>query len=177
MKLYSNNTCVEKMAKIFSRAAVLFALVITLTVPAQARIADDDPMVKITSLPLGLNVNEIMVKLSDDVSRDTGIDKNMITYYWQTFDAIYCPSSKEPAKTNIIFVDLYVPGFMTDKDIAGVMTSLANSIEKHTKIAKEFVFIQTHFPKEGHVYISGKIAKWSDFTSGEKKDTPDRKKK
>jgi len=151
--------------------------VLALSVPVQAEIAPDDPMVRITSLPLGLNVNEIMAKLSDDVSRDTGLNKNMLTYYWQTFDAIYCPSSKNPSKTNIIFVDLYVPGFLTDKDIAGLMISLANSLEKHTGIAKEFVFIQTHFPKEGHVYISGKIAKWSDFTSGEDKDTSTKNKK
>ena len=164
---------VSKMKMLFSLLVVLCVLVIVLAGPVQAEIDAKDPMVKITSLPLGLNVNEIMVKLSDDVSRDTGIAKNMITYYWQTFDAIYCPSSKEPAKTNIIFVDLYAPGFLSDKEVGAVMVSLANSIEKHTKVAKELVFIQAHVAKAEHVYISGKMAEWSDFTSGEKKDAVD----
>jgi len=158
---------------------VMCLFVLVLSMPVQAQIDAKDPMVRITSMPLGLNVNEIMEKLSDDVSKDTGIDKKMITYYWQTFDAIYCPSAKEPAKTNIIFVDLYTPGFMLDKEVGQVMISLANSIEKHTKIAKELVFIQAHVGKAEHVYISGKMAKWSDFIGEKKetKETPDKDKK
>jgi len=162
------------MKKVFSLLMVMCALVLVLSVPVQAQIDPNDPMVRITSLPLGLNVSEIMPKLSDDVSKDTGIAKNMITYYWQTFDAVYCPSAKEPEKAKIIFVDLYAPGFMTDKQVGEVMISLANSIEKHTKIAKELVFIQAHVGKAEHVYISGKMAKWSDFI-GETKETKDAK--
>ncbi len=150
------------------------SLVLVLAGPVNAQIDAKDPMVRITSLPLGLNVNEIMVKLSDDVSKDTGIAKNMITYYWQTFDAVYCPSAKEPEKAKIIFVDLYAPGFMNDKQVGEVMVSLANSIEKHTKISKELVFIQAHVGKAEHVYISGKMAKWSDFI-GETKETKETK--
>jgi hypothetical protein len=163
------------MKKIISFLMVMCALVLIFSVPAaQAQIDAKDPMVRITSLPLGLDVNQIMVKLSDDVSKDTGIAKNMITYYWQTFDAVYCPSAKEPEKAKIIFVDLYAPGFMTDKQVGEVMVSLANSLEKHTKISKELVFIQAHVGKAEHVYISGKMAKWSDFI-GEKKETRETK--
>lgn len=158
------------MKKILSLVAAICFLTLVTSAPALAQLDAMDPMVRITSLPLGLNVSEIMPKLSDDVSKDTGIDKKMITYYWQTFDAVYCPSSKEPDKAKIIFVDLYAPGFMTDKEVGEVMVSLANSIEKHTKISKELVFIQAHVGKAEHVYISGKMAKWSDFI-GEKKET------
>ena len=158
------------MKKLFSVLMVVCLFALITAVPVQAQIDAKDPMVRITSLPLGLNVNEIMIKISDDVSKDTGIDKKMITYYWQTFDAVYCPSSKEPEKAKIIFVDLYAPGFMTDKEIGQVMVSLANVIEKHTKVAKELVFIQAHVGKAEHVYISGKMAVWSDFV-GEKKET------
>ncbi|MEZ7893545.1 MAG: hypothetical protein QMC67_17550 [Candidatus Wallbacteria bacterium] len=154
------------MKKIIYFLVFACAFVLAISGEAFAQIAPDDPMVKITSLPLGLNVNEIMPKISDDVAKATGITKTNITYYWQTFDAVYCPSSKDPAKANIIFVDLYVPCFFTEKEIASMLTSLADSIEKHTKISKEFLFIQTHFPKEGHVYISGKVAKWNTSTSG-----------
>lgn len=148
---------------------MMYVLVIALSLPVQAEIVSDDPMVRITSLPLGLNATEVMTKLSDDVSRDTGLGKNMVTYYWQTFDAVYCPACGGAPKASVIFVDLYVPGFMTDKQIGGLMTSLASSLEKHTGIAKEWVFIQTHFPKEGHVYISGKVAKWDDIKGSDQK--------
>jgi len=157
------------LKKLFSLWMVLCAFVLASGVPVQAGIMGDDPMVRITSLPLGLNVNEIMAKLSDDVSRDTGLNKNMVTYYWQTFDAVYCPGCKGAPKTLLIFVDLYVPGFLTDNQIAGLMTSLAASIEKHTGIAKEWVFIHTHFPKEGHIYISGKVATWDEVKSLDQK--------
>ena len=89
-------------------------------------------MVRITSLPLGLDVNEVMAGLSDDVSRDTGLDKNLMTYYWQTFDAVYCPALKDAVVQHPIFVDMYVPGFLTDEVIAGLMISLASfSTEAH----------------------------------------------
>ena len=149
--------------------AILSVFVLALSFPVQAEIVSNDPMVRITSLPLGINVKEVMAKLSDDVSRDTGLGKNMVTYYWQTFDAMYCPACEGTPKATVIFVDLYVPGFMTDKQIAGVMTSLASSLEKHTGISREWVFIHTHFPKEGHIYISGKVVKWEDVkASGQK---------
>ena len=148
-------------------SAVIGILILFMALPAMAKIAPDDPMVRITSRPLMLNVNEVMTKLSEDVSRDTGIDKKNITYYWQTFDAIYCPSSKDPSGTNVVFVDLYVPGFFTDKDIAGLMTSLADSLVKHTGLDREAVFIQTHFPKDGHVYISGKVVEWNGSKSSQ----------
>ena len=147
-------------------------LVLALNAPVAAGLAEDDPMVKITSLPLGLNANDIMVKLSDDVSRDTGLAKDMITYYWQTFDVMYCPGCKGGPKTLVIFVDLYVPGFLTDKDIAGFMTSLAASLERHTGIPKEWIFIHTHFPKEGHIYIAGKVTTWSEVKSLDRKAPP-----
>jgi hypothetical protein len=150
----------------FSLWMVLCVFLLTLAVPVQAGIAPNDPMVRITSLPLGLSVTEIMAKLSDDVSRDMGLDKKLITYYWQTFDAVYCPSSEGAPETQVIFVDLYVPCYFTDTQIAALMTSLAASLEKHTGIAKDWVFIHTHFPKSGHVFISGNVAKCESNPAG-----------
>lgn len=154
---------------------ILYVFVFALSLPVQAEIVSNDPMVRITSLPLGLNAKEVMAKLSEDVSRDTGLSKNMVTYYWQTFDAVYCPACEGAPKAIVIFVDLYVPGFMTDKQIAVLMTSLASSLEKHTGISREWVFIHTHFPKEGHIYISGKVVKWEDVKALDQK-TPSGKK-
>ena len=134
----------------------IFLLALGLCVKAQ--IVPTDPMVRITSLPLGLDVKDVMAKVSADVSTATGIPQNMVTYFWQTFDAMYCPVVQDEKTDKVIFVDLYVPIFMSDSQIGDVMTQLALALAKHTGIAKEWVFIQTHYPKEGHVFISGKIA-------------------
>ena len=47
--------------------------------------ADKNPMIRITSLQTKLDIPTVLAKVSDDVSRATGLDKNLITYYWQTF--------------------------------------------------------------------------------------------
>ena len=135
-----------------------FFFLVALGVCVKAQIVPADPMVRITSLPLGLDVKDVMAKVSADVSAATGIPQNMVTYFWQTFDAMYCPVVQDEKTDKVIFVDLYVPIFMTDSQIGDVMTQLAVALATHTGIAKEWVFIQTHYPKEGHVFISGKIA-------------------
>jgi hypothetical protein len=159
---------VEKACTAFWKANILFGVVICVMLfasaaPVQAGIVDDDPMIKITSMPLGLDVNKVLAKVSADVAHDTGFKEDMVTYYWQTFDAIYCPGCKGAPKSLVIFVDMYVAGFMTDREIAGFMTSIAASLEKHTGVPKEWVFIHTHLPKEGHIYINGKVATWGDI--------------
>ncbi|MFZ2956385.1 MAG: hypothetical protein WA705_05800 [Candidatus Ozemobacteraceae bacterium] len=160
MKPRNEPTGLVFLRSLFSLWMVLCAFIFSLGIPAHAQIVAADPMVRITCLPLGpnVNVNEILVKVSDDVASATGLDKNMLTYYWQTFDAMYCPAAKGDPKAKVVFVDLYVPIFLKDKLIAEVMTSMAASLAKHTGIPKEWVFIHTHFPKEGHVFIAGEIA-------------------
>lgn len=120
-----------------------------------------DPMVRITYARSDLDVPKVLAQLSRDVTAATGIDERFLTYYWQTFDAIHCMG--EPAADKPIFVDLYVPGFFTDQDVAGMMTAIANSLENLTGVDKEWVFIHTHFPLQGHVYISGKVEHWDNY--------------
>ena len=57
--------------------------------------ATADPMIKITTLPMKEDVRPIMEAISKDVSKATGLDEGFVTYYWQSFDAIYCPGCKE----------------------------------------------------------------------------------
>ncbi len=146
------------------RIAVLFAIAVCAYAPtlhAAGGVDPADPMVRITCPNLGLDGAEIMDKVSIDVSAATGVEERFITYYWQTFDAVHCMG--EPAKDKPLFVDLYVPGFFTEEDIASMMTAIAGALEKHTGIDKKWVFIQTHFPEQGHVYISGRVERWDNY--------------
>jgi hypothetical protein len=130
-------------------------------VTAADGIDPNDPMVRITSAPIDKDVRAILANLSRDVTRATGIEEKFITYYWQTFDAIHCMG--KASKDKPIFVDLYVPGFFTDEQVAGLMTAIAESLSKHSGIGKDWVFIHTHFPLQGQVYISGHVEHWENY--------------
>lgn len=132
-------------------------------VPAVAAdgIDPNDPMVRITSAPIDKDVRALLANVSRDVSKSTGIEERFVTYYWQTFDAIHCMG--KASKDKPIFVDLYVPGFFTDEQIAGLMSAIAEALQKFSGIDKEWVFIQTHFPLQGHVYISGHVEHWENY--------------
>ena len=103
-----------------------------------------DPMVKITSLPLEQDLNKILPLISLDVSEMTGLPESFITYYWSFFETIYCPGCENVGIKKPIFVDLYVPGFMSEEEIQTVMKSLAQAIENHTDYSKKDLFIHTH---------------------------------
>jgi hypothetical protein len=122
-----------------------------------------DPMVKITTIPVKFDKKEVMTKLSEDVARDTGLDINMVTYYWQTFDEIVCPGASQAGLKDIAFVDLYVPGFMTYKQIKKVMNAIADSLAKNTPYTTKEMFIHTHVAELGRVYIMGKVTEnWAE---------------
>ncbi|MCJ8499740.1 alpha/beta hydrolase family protein [Desulfatitalea alkaliphila] len=131
------------------------------TVWAAGGIDPADPMVRITYARSDLDVPKVLARLSREVTAATGIEERFITYYWQTFDAIHCMG--EPVTDKPLFVDLYVPGFFTDQDVAGMMTAIADALANLTAVDKQWVFIHTHFPLDGHVYISGKVEHWDNY--------------
>ncbi len=121
-----------------------------------------DPMVKITSLPIDGDLNEIMVLISKDVSEMTGLDENFITYYWAFFENIYCPGCEKVGLKEPLFVDLYVPGFMSQEEIQIVMKSIAQAVENHTDYSKKDLFIHTHVADKYQLFIMGDlVTNWS----------------
>jgi hypothetical protein len=124
-----------------------------------------DPMVKICALPIDGDIDEVLAGISADVSRDTGIEEQYITYYWVPMTNVICMGEKTTDYP--ILVDLYVPGFFTNELIASMMTCLAAAIEEHVGIDREWVFIQAHFPNQGQVYLSGEVQVWDDYKGQE----------
>lgn len=121
-----------------------------------------DPMIKITSLPIEQNIQELLAAISADVSKDTGLNEGFVTYYWQTFDEIYCPGCEAVKIKKPIFVDIYVPGFMTKDERQQVMISLAAAIERHTSYNRKELFIHTHIADKSQLFIMGDIVtNWS----------------
>ncbi len=171
------DTSLRYFIPVFLIIAVVSVSVFSFYQPAKATGGIDpaDPMVRITYARSDLDVPKVLARLSREVTAATGIEERFITYYWQTFDAIHCMG--EPVTDKPIFVDMYVPGFFTDEDVAGMMTAIADSLENLTGVDKEWVFIHTHFPRQGHVYISGQVAYWDNYdgqTSNEPRDISQR---
>jgi len=130
------------------------------TAQASGGIDPADPMVRVTSPPVNFDVQKVLAAVSKDVSRATGIKESFITYYWQTFDnTVY--EGKETDKP--LFVDLYVPGFFSDDDVHGMMNAVADAMVDHAKVERKWLFIHTHFPLPGHVYIGGGITNWDTY--------------
>ncbi len=121
-----------------------------------------DPMVKIASLPIEQDLDEILTRISRDVSEMTGLPESFVTYYWSFFETIYCPGCAIVGIKEPIFVDLYVPGFMSEEEIQLVMISIAHAIEDHTDFSKNDLFIHTHVAEKYQLYIMGDIVtNWS----------------
>ena len=102
---------------------------------------EGDPMVKITSLPIKQDLDEILPPISKEISEMTGLPEGFLTYYWSFFETIYCPGCDGVGIKKPIFIDLYVPGFMSKEDIKTVMTSIAQAIENNTDYTKKDLFI------------------------------------
>jgi hypothetical protein len=119
-----------------------------------------DPMVKICSLPIDRDLSEVLAGISEDVSNDTGIGEEFITYYWVTLSDIICMG--DTVNTPIL-VDLYVPGFFNNDDMISMMNSLAAAIETNVGLDREWIFIQIHYPSQGQVYLSGEVQVWDDY--------------
>ena len=130
----------------------------------------EDPMVRVSYVPTDLDVVSVLASVSKDVSKATGLKESFITYYWQTFDAIVYEGKNTDRP---LFVDLYVPGFFSDDDVQGLMVALADALEKHTGVDKKWIFIHTHFPLPGQVYISGGVTDWDVYRGKPNNDPRD----
>ncbi|MBU0972436.1 MAG: hypothetical protein KKC20_17435 [Proteobacteria bacterium] len=156
----------------------LFFVLVSLQAPAvhAGSKVEGDPMIKITCLPIKQNLQEIMAKISADVSRDTGLEERFVTYYWQTFDAIYCPGCEPANIKKPVFVDLYVPAFISEEDRKKIMTSLAIAIEKYTDYTRRDIFMHTHIAEKSQLFIMGNlVTNWKQVGGPDDTQTTDPK--
>lgn len=139
---------------------LLLALLLALLLLPGAALAEggldpSDPMVRVTGDPQGHDPNTVLIGVANDVKAATGLGPELVTYYWQRFEAIVLAG--KAVKDKPLFVDLYVPCFLKPAQVQGMLNALADSLAKRTGLDKKWVFIHTHFPREGQVYIDGKI--------------------
>ncbi|WP_419786561.1 alpha/beta hydrolase family protein [Pseudodesulfovibrio sp.] len=141
------------------------------SVAASGGIDPADPMVRVTSPPVSFDPQKVLAAVAKDVSKATGIKESFITYYWQTFDNIVY-EGKETDKP--LFVDLYVPGFFSDDDVHGMLNAVADALVDHAKVERKWLFIHTHFPLPGQVYIGGGITEWTTYRGKPNTDPRDK---
>lgn len=143
---------------VFALAALVILGVVASGVHAAApeELQPGDPMVRITAPPaLMVDKAKVLERLSKDVSSATGLDPASVTCYWQTFEEVNW--NGKTVDSVPLFVDLYVPGWMSDETVARIMLSVAESLEKSTGVAKKWIFIQTHTGQPGRVLLEGKV--------------------
>jgi hypothetical protein len=116
-----------------------------------------DPMIKITSLPIKGGLNQILAKISADVSRETGFAEKEVTYYWQTFDAIYCPGCQGAKLKKPIYVDICLPAFVSQKQRKKLMISMAEALARYTSYTTREVFIAVQALQKEQLYIMGDV--------------------
>ncbi|MGE4557542.1 MAG: alpha/beta hydrolase [Desulfovibrionaceae bacterium] len=149
--------------------AMCAAIAIPHAAYAEGGIDPADPMVRVTSPPgVDLDIDAVLAAVSKDVSKKTGIKESFITYYWQTFDTVIY-EGKQTKKP--LFVDLYVPAFLSQEDIEGVINAVADGLVEHAGAERKWIFIHTHYPLDGQVYIGGEIQRW-DTDKDESAETP-----
>jgi len=127
-----------------------------------------DPMVRVTSPPTDIDVDAVLIKVARDVSEATGIDEKFTTYFWQTFDNIIYDGAPSSAP---LFVDLYVPGFFSDEQVEGMITAVADALVQYTGVGRKWLFIHTHYPLQGQIYIGGELQHWDNYR-GRSDSTP-----
>ena len=163
----------RKLSSVVAAVAFLVALhLFIFSVPAEAAGGLDpaDPMVKITSMPVDLDKEAVLAEIGKDVSKATGIAENMITYYWQTFDTIVWNGEKTEKP---FFVDLHVASFFSDELVQSVLNAVADALVDHAGADRKWLFIHTHFPLPGQVYIAGGITDWDTYRGQPNNDPRD----
>ncbi len=139
---------------------LILAIVLCPAPAVRAGTVPEDPMVKITSLPVDFDIDAVLAKVGKDVSKATGLKESFITYFWQTFDSIVYEGKKTDKP---VFVDLYVPSFFSDDDVHGLMRAVADALVDNAHADRKWLFIHTHFPLPGQVYIAGDITNWDRY--------------
>ncbi|MDD2237974.1 MAG: hypothetical protein PHP44_03960 [Kiritimatiellae bacterium] len=92
----------------------------------------------------------------------TGLPESFVTYYWQSFDEIYCPGCEKAGIDTVVFIDLYTPAFITREERRRIMISIADAIDKHTPFPKKDVYLHTHIAEKDQLFINGGIVtNWS----------------
>lgn len=116
-----------------------------------------DPMVKITTMPTTIDLQKTMAKISADVAEETGLPETFVTYYWQFFQNMYCPGCEKAGVKEVVFIDLYTPGFLDVKDRQIFMESLAKAIATHTPYGIKDIYLHTHIAEKDQLFIMGDI--------------------
>lgn len=119
--------------------------------------ASGDPMVKITTMPTAIDLKKTMAKISADVAQETGLPETFVTYYWQFFQDMYCPGCEKAGVKEVVFIDLYTPGFLDIKDRQLFMVSLAEAIASHTPYGIKDIYLHTHIAEKDQLFIMGDI--------------------
>ena len=125
------------------------------------------PFIHIRSLPPAepIDTAALLEQLSADFAAATGIGVEHVTATWEWLEPGHyavggTAASEQPARSHPVLVDLLVPDFNADDDVARMMTAVADSLAARGGIVRDNIFINQRDARSGRVFDAGDIVRW-----------------
>ncbi|MDH5767320.1 MAG: hypothetical protein OEZ38_14995 [Gammaproteobacteria bacterium] len=125
------------------------------------------PFIHIKSLPFkqAFESASTLININREFSEKNNIPEFHIHSSWE----FYLPGhyakgdqapSEQPDNFHPVIVDLLTPDFNDNQTIAGMLSSLADSIHRHAPVAIDRIFINHRQAHSGMIFDDGKVVSW-----------------
>ena len=125
------------------------------------------PYIHIRSLPFqgDVSIDAVLKGVSQEFSRECEIDLEHVTVTWDFLRPGHHASGGTTADTQSwsshpILVDLLAPDFNSFEQVETMMGCVASSIQRHTGIPRENIFIHHREARSSMVFDKGEIVRW-----------------
>lgn len=125
------------------------------------------PFIHIKSLPFDkpFNVRAVIEGLTKDFAKGTGVGLEHVTSTWEfLLQGHYAVAGKaashQPQDSHPVLVELLAPDFNSAGDVEKMLSTVASSISKRTKIPTKNIFIDYRQTHAGMVFDAGEIVRW-----------------
>ena len=125
------------------------------------------PFIHIKSLPFNepLNVRTVVIGITKDFATAAGIQLEHVAATWTFLSPDHYASAGsvaqyQPASTHPVLVDLLAPDFNSPTEVEKMLSSIASSISKRTKVQIDNIFINYRQAHAGMVFDAGEIVRW-----------------
>jgi phenylpyruvate tautomerase PptA (4-oxalocrotonate tautomerase family) len=126
------------------------------------------PFIHITSLPPQepVNMPAVLENISQSFSKYLGLEVKFVTATWNFLPPGHYATGGQaaqfqPLNSHPLLVNLVVPGFYRNEQVAKALQATASAIHEVTQIPKTNLFIQAQVAKSGFVFDNGAVVSWN----------------
>ena len=125
------------------------------------------PLIQIRSLPFDppLDVPAVIERVARDFAQGAEIGLENVTVTWDTLQPGHyavggVTAAVQPAGSHPVLVDLLAPDLNRHRKIERMLTTVAESLSRHTGVPVANVFVNLRQAHSGMVFDQGKVARW-----------------